>query len=266
MAASQANAERRRQYQYQLKVRERKWMQERSLYQTKITQFDQEVDLANVAAQRAYTRTQISLNNAQAQAILENQEDFKTMIQGEGALQASFAERGIGGKGMGRALVMNKANYGLSQAMRSRGLTMASYRAKQYNEDVNRQLKSYLNKSFSDVAISPVPDVAPPAPVMQNVGMTLMLGMASAVGEGLAAKEFNNALSGTQQTTNQQSYNTIGGSSIANIGSIPGTFSVGTYGRPMQSNPSFRGSGNNKSFVVPQDPNYYRSGGVNLQL
>ena len=189
MAASQANAERRRQYQYQLKVRERKWMQERSLYQTKITQFDQEVDLANVAAQRAYTRTQISLNNAQAQAILENQEDFKTMIQGEGALQASFAERGVGGKGMGRALVMNKANYGLSQAMRSRGLTMASYRAKQYNEDVNRQLKSYLNKSFSDVAISPVPDVAPPAPVMQNVGMTLMLGMANAVGAGLEGQQ-----------------------------------------------------------------------------
>jgi hypothetical protein len=192
MAASQANAERRRQHQYQLKVRERKWMQDRSLYQTKITQFDQEVDLANVAAQRAYTRTQISLNNAQALAILENQEDFKKMMQGEGALQASFAERGVGGKGMGRMLVMNKANYGMSQAMRSRGLSMAQHKAKQYNEDVNRQLKSSLNRSFSDVAIQPVPDVAPPAPVMQNVGMTLMLGAAQAIGAGIEGNQTQN--------------------------------------------------------------------------
>tara|TARA_R100000742_G_C4251996_1_gene70229 strand:+ start:99 stop:896 length:798 start_codon:yes stop_codon:yes gene_type:complete len=202
MQAQAANKAARRNYEYQLKVRKRKWMGDRSLYQTKVTQFEQEVDLANVAAQRAYTRTQISLNNAQALAILEDQEGFKKMMQGEGALQASFAERGVGGKGMGRALVMNKANYGMSQAMRSRGLMMAQHKAKRYNEDVNRQLKSSLNKSFSDVAIQPVPDVAPPAPVMQNVGMTLMLGMANAVGEGLAAKDFNSALSNkTNQTT-----------------------------------------------------------------
>ena len=207
MQAQAANKAARRNYEHQLKVRKRKWMGDRSLYQTKVTQFEQEVDLANVAAQRAYTRTQISLNNAQSLAILENQEDFKKMMQAEGAVKASFAERGVGGKGMGRMLVMNKANYGLSQAMRSRGLSMAQHRAKQYNEDVNRQLKSSLNRSFSEVAVQPIPDVAPPAPVYQNVGMTLMLGMANAVGAGIEGNQTQNYGNQNTSSTTTTSFN-----------------------------------------------------------
>ena len=52
-SASAANKEKRRQYQHQLKVRERKWMQRRTTYASKKVQFEQEVDLANIAAQRA---------------------------------------------------------------------------------------------------------------------------------------------------------------------------------------------------------------------
>ena len=57
--ASSANKAKRRNYEHQLKVRERKWMQQRTTYKTKKVQFKQEVDQANIAAQRAYTRTQI---------------------------------------------------------------------------------------------------------------------------------------------------------------------------------------------------------------
>jgi hypothetical protein len=179
-SASAANKAARRSYDHQLKVRERKWWGTRSLYQTKTVQFEQEVDLANIAAQRAYTKTQISLNNAQALAILQNQDDFKKMLQNEGAVEASAAERGIGGRSVGRMLVMNKGQYGLSQAMRSRGLSMASYRAKEYNEDVNRRLKGALNKSFGSVAIQPAPDLAPPKPVYQNPMLAAFIGGAQA--------------------------------------------------------------------------------------
>tara|TARA_R100001463_G_scaffold2350_1_gene9991 strand:- start:1396 stop:2193 length:798 start_codon:yes stop_codon:yes gene_type:complete len=184
MAASSANKAASRNYAYQLKVRERKWMGERSLYQTKTVQHSQQVDLANIAAQRAFTRTQISLNNAQSLAMLQNEVDWKKMMINEGKAEVSFAERGIGGKGMARALSMNKANYGMSQAMRTRGLTMAQNDAKYANESINRQLKSALNQSFSSVALQPIPDVAPPAPVMQNAMLSAILGGAAA---GLAA-------------------------------------------------------------------------------
>ena len=172
-------------YQHQLKVRERKWMQTRSTYQSKKVQFEQEVDLANIAAQRAYTRTQIQLNNARSLAILENQEDFKKMLQNEGSIEVSAAERGVRGKSVARQLLQNKANFGISQALRSRGLAMAQYQAKESMADVNRQLKTQLNRSFSKVAIAPVQDFVPPPPQMENVGLTLMMGMGQALGAGL---------------------------------------------------------------------------------
>ena len=187
MQASQANKEKRRQYQHQLKVRERKWMQTRTTYATKKVQFEQEVDQANIAAQRAYSRTQQQLNNAKSLAILENQEDFKKMLANEGTIEVSAAERGVRGRSVARQLVMNKGNFGISQALRSRGLAQAGYMAKQSNEDVNRQLKGQLNRSFGKVAIQPIADLAPPPPVMQNVGMTFMLGMGEALGAGLEA-------------------------------------------------------------------------------
>ena len=52
----------------------------KTTYASKKVQFEQEVDAANIAAQRAYTRTQQLLNNARALAMLQNQEDFKKML------------------------------------------------------------------------------------------------------------------------------------------------------------------------------------------
>ena len=194
MQARSANKDASRNYHHELKVRERAWKQETSLYQTKKVQFEQEVDLANIAAQRAYSRTQGQLNNAQALAIIQNQDDFKKMLQAEGQVEAMAAERGYGGRSLARALVMNKGSYGVSQARRSRGLMMAGYAAKESNENVNRQLKSSLNRSFGRVAIQPVEDVAPPAPVMQNPGLSFMLGMGQAIGAGLQGKAELDAL------------------------------------------------------------------------
>ena len=219
-------------YQHQLKVRERKWMQTRSTYQSKKVQFEQEVDLANIAAQRAYTRTQIQLNNARSLAILENQEDFKKMLSNEGMIEASAAERGIRGKSLAKQLVQNSGNFGIAQAMRSRGLATAQYQGKEAMADVNRQLKTQLNRSFSKVAIAPIPDFAPPPPQMENVGLTLMMGMGQALGEGIMGNEglmnkFNNSKMG-------------GGTGNFSYSNTPGvTPSFTPSGNFMPSNPSY---------------------------
>ncbi len=188
MAASAANKQASRNYQHQLKVRERKWMGDRSLYQTQLVQHSEQVDLANVAAQRAYTRTQISLNNAQSLAILQNQEDWRKMLANEGAAEVKAASRGIGGKSVDRQLVMAKSAFGMTQAMRTRGLMMAQYEAKESNISVRRQLKGFLNESYGRVSIQPVPDVAPPKPVMQNVMLAAVLGGAQGALENYTPK------------------------------------------------------------------------------
>ena len=71
--------------------------------------------------------------------------------------------------------------------MRARGLTQAGYDARQVYGDINRDLKGQLNRSFGKVVIQPIADLPPPPPVMQNVGLTLMLGMGEALGAGLSA-------------------------------------------------------------------------------
>ena len=189
MGASASNRAARQNYEHQLKVRKRKWMQTRTTYANKKVQFEEEIDQANIAAQRAYTRTQLQLNKARSMAILQNQQDFKKMLAQEGDIEVSAAERNIRGGSVGRMLVLNQANFGLTQAMRTKGLTEAGWMAKVSNQDVNRQLKGLKNESFGKVAIQPDPDFAPPPPVMQNVGMTLMLGMGQALGAGLAGND-----------------------------------------------------------------------------
>ena len=240
-AASASNAAARRNYEHQLKIRERKWMQTRTTYATKKVQFEQEVDQSNIAAQRAYSRTQQQLNNARSLAILENQEDFKKMLANEGMVEASAAERGVRGKSVTKQLVMNNANFGISQAMRSRGLTMAGYQAKQSNENVNIQLKSLLNRSFGKVAIQPVADLAPPPPVMQNVGLTLMLGMGQALGAGIEGMPANSGANSWQN-------NVSGGASVPNVS---GGTKTGTYGSFMPNNPTYIGAGANVNYFAP---------------
>ena len=166
-------------------MRERKWMQTRATYATKKVQFEQEVDLANIAAQRAYSRTQKSLYDARAVALIQNQEDFKDTLVSEGDIIAKAAERGVRGKSIARALVQNAQGLGLKQAMRTRGLTASYYEGRQSMDDVRRRLKGTVRKSFGKVALQPIADMAPPRPVYQNVGLTLMLGMAGAVGAGI---------------------------------------------------------------------------------
>ena len=185
MGASAQNKAARRNYEHQLKVRERKWMQTRATYATKKVQYEQEVDFANIAAQRAYSRTQKSLYDARAMALIQNQDDFKSSLVKEGEIEASAAERGVRGKSVARQLIQNTQGLGLKQAMRTRGLTESYYQGKESMSDVNRQLKGTLRKSFGKVALQPIQDMAPPRPVMQNVGMTFMLGMGQALGAGL---------------------------------------------------------------------------------
>ena len=189
MAASQANKEKKRLYNHKLQMRERKWSQTRSTYQTKKVQFEQEVDYANIAAQRGYAKAMRDLYNARSMALIENQDDFKSSLEKEGEIEARAAERGVRGKSIARALIQNTQGLGAKQALRSRGLRESYYQGKESMADTNRRLKGTLRKSFGKVALQPIQDMAPPKPVMQNVGMTLMLGMGQAVGAGISGNE-----------------------------------------------------------------------------
>ena len=180
MQASQANKAARRDYEYKLKVRENRWMRERTDYATKKVQYKRNLSEANMAAQRAYSQAQTNLNNIRQRAMLDHSEDFKEMLKAEGMIEARAAERGVRGASVRREISGNLGRMGLANAARARALTQTQYRYTESNEGVRRQLMSRQNQLFGKVAISPVQDIPPPPPVTQNVGASLFLGLASA--------------------------------------------------------------------------------------
>ena len=184
-AASQRNKAAQRQYEHKLKIRERKWMMDTSLYKTKVVQFDKNISEANLAAQRAYTESQINLNNVRVKAMLDHSEDFRSMLEAEGMLEASAAERGVRGRSLTRMLSLNLAKFGEANRQRSRALTESQYAFNLGNERIRRQLISDKNNEFSKVAIQLVPEMEPVQPVKRNVGLTLFTGLAGALGAGL---------------------------------------------------------------------------------
>ena len=186
---SQQNAEKRKKWNRYLKVREQRWMRRRTTFKNKKVQFEQEVDASNIAAQRAYSAVDTKLYNARSLAILENQEDFLKMIKNSGDLTAQFASRGVQGNSLSKALITSQSNFGMSQAMRTRGMTMAYSQAEKEKAYVRNRLKADQNRAFSKVALEPIQDIPKPPPTMGNPGMALMLGMGQAVAAGIGGMD-----------------------------------------------------------------------------
>ena len=181
-----ANRAATRNYEYQNKVREAEWRQRLSIWGTQRVQFSREIDASNLAAQQAYTDAQTSLNRTWQSAILQNEQDVIDSLKAEGDIEASAAERGVGGVSVRRAVRSNLATLGRRQAMRSRFLTESEERFNRSNERIRQALIGRQNKLYSQVAIQPTPDVAPPAPVLQNNTFGLLAGLAGAAVDGFS--------------------------------------------------------------------------------
>ena len=178
--ASAQNQAAERAYQHKLKIRERKWMMDTTLAKTKNVQFEKSISEKNLAAHKAYTESQINLNNVRAQAMLDHQKDFMSMLEAEGIIEAGAAERGVRGASVTRMINQNLAKLGMANAARSRALTQSQYAFKLGNEAIRRQLVSDKNEEWSKVSMKLIPDMEPVEPVKKNVGLTLFTGLAGA--------------------------------------------------------------------------------------
>jgi len=248
---SQANAEKRKKWNHYLKVREQRWMRRRTTFNNKKVQFEQEIDQSNIAAQRAYSAVNYKLYNARSLAILENQEDFLKMIKGSGDLQAQFASRGVQGGSLSKALITNQSQFGMSQAMRARGLTMAYEQADMEKASTRNRLKAAQNRSFaqvSQVLVEPIPE-APPT--LGNPGMALMLGMGQAVAAGIGGMD--------TKTMGAGEMNQGGGTyQYSNIGATPDYNPNFISSAPsMPSNPAFGFGDASHNFMGSPYQGYY---------
>lgn len=185
--ASAQNAAATNNYKYQLKVRERNWDRERFKYNVALGQYKDQTQENASAAQRAYSATQMKLNDKYREAAFRNQAMAAKLLESQGAMAA----RGMTGRSAQRVDSQVFQAFGRNQAIMAENLFSARTSAEYANEGTRRELLSANRKAYNKVAIQPMPGVAPPPPVMTPgpSGLGLAAGLINAGVSGFSTYE-----------------------------------------------------------------------------
>ena len=173
----------RRQYKYENERREREWMQQLSIYDTKVTQFEINTDNAKLAAASAYTENQLKRQQARDDAQMKYQDLYIQLL--EESPSSKLIASGRTGQSIKKMQASDIAKYGRNVSEIGRELMQNDYALMQENAKAQAEATSYIKQSYADVAFQPIQDVAPPAPVMRNVGAAAFMDALS-IGSSIA--------------------------------------------------------------------------------
>lgn len=164
-ASAQASAQNNaaiNNYKYQLKLRDQNWLQTRTAYATKVSQFQSELGENSLAASKAYAGAQNRLNEVYRQAAFRQQGMLSQLMQRQGLVTST----GMRGKSADRAERAVNTNYGLNMATQAASLQSAQNAFGTQTRSIRDQLRSQNNKAYSSVALAPQIGIAPPPPTM----------------------------------------------------------------------------------------------------
>ena len=187
-ASAQAAAQNKaaiRNYKHQIAERELNWRNTLNSWNQKRMQYKVKINENHLAANRAYAGEQQKLNEIYQKAAFSNEEVLTKMVGQQGQNLAA----GRTGKSAQRSNSMMMAAVGRQQAQLAASLTSARQQTMTTNRDVRNKLISTNNDAFSEVAMKPLPGIAPPAPVMTPgpSGLSLLAGIAGGVAQGIGA-------------------------------------------------------------------------------
>ena len=166
--ARDANKAAKQNYEHKLKVRERKWMNELALTNVERIQYDQTMDATHVGLGNAYAEIQEKYGDMIAKATQAQEDRFRQFAQeatseklaASGATGASI--RRLRTTEMGQFLAQGSRDaYNLLQGRRELSKAGAKAAAAARQSQLEAFARNNVIKS---------PDLAPPPPVMQNVG------------------------------------------------------------------------------------------------
>ena len=167
-AAKTANENARRRYKYENERRERNWMQTMSIYNAQKVKYDEDVQNAGLAQAQVKTDQQEAMDLARGEAQIKYAELFRKLLNDStyGKLVAS----GQTGQSTRRRATMDYAKYGRDVSDIARRLTLNDRELARKSSAQISKYKQFKDEAFAKVAFQPIPDVAPPQPVMRNVG------------------------------------------------------------------------------------------------
>ena len=168
-------------------------MQTLSLTRAEQVQHEQLVDASNLGLANVYSQIQEQQGEMIDQAMVARQEDWKNFLE-----NSKFAEMKASGRALGRSTNRIGA-LELGQYLKrgndvANQLTKATYKLQQQGAQAKARTRAQQLESFTKVAWEKHPDIAPPKPVLQNVGNAMFMdalkigtsiaGLGTGLGEG----------------------------------------------------------------------------------
>ena len=171
--ARAANESARKNYEYQLKNREANWMQTLSLTQTERVMHDQTVDASNLGLSQIYGDIQEKFGDQIGAALQEDEVNWKRFLQDNTG--GKMAARGQTGRSAARIGTIELGQYLAQGSRKAYELTEGKLEMDKAGQKAASQARAEQMNSFAKNNIIKNPDIAPPTPVYQNVGMAALM-------------------------------------------------------------------------------------------
>lgn len=166
--ARAANERARRDYEYNLQKREADWMQTLSITNTERVMHEQTIDSSNLGLSQVYGDIQEKFGDQIGQALQEDEVNWKQFL--EQSKGAELAASGRTGRSVDRISTLDLANYLKKGSRKAYELTESREELSKAGAKAAGMARAEQMQSFAKNAIVRNPDLAPPQPVMQNVG------------------------------------------------------------------------------------------------
>jgi len=166
--ARAANERARRDYEYNLQKREADWMQTLSITNTERVMHEQTIDSSNLGLSQVYGDIQEKFGDQIGQALQEDEVNWKQFL--EQSKGAELAASGRTGRSIDRISTLDLAEYLKKGSRKAYELTESRQELSKAGRKAAGMARAEQMQSFAKNAIVRNPDMAPPAPVYQNVG------------------------------------------------------------------------------------------------
>ena len=173
--ARAANKAAKKDYERQVRKRERDWYGQLSVYGAKRVQYDIGVQEGGLAADTAYQALEDQRDAAIAKAMQEDEKgwiDFLQQSSKTGALARAAA--GATGRSQIRMEAMDLGNFFRSNSRRAYALTQNEFAYKRQAKAIRLKHKEDTRAKYANIMLSPTPGAVPSEPVFQNEGKAML--------------------------------------------------------------------------------------------
>ena len=181
--AKAQNEAAQRQYNYELQRRERNWFQQLTVTNAQQVKYEEDVANAGLAQAQAYADKQEAMALARGEAQIKYDQLFRDLQKNSD--YSKLAASGVTGRSARRIGTMEYAELGRKTSDVARAVTLNDRELARKTSQQVSQYQAFKDNAFAKVAFQPIPDVAPPKPVMRNVGAAAFMDALS-IGSSIA--------------------------------------------------------------------------------